>query len=661
MIHGSSSLQIPAISDHEIQAWIGSLAKLFSQEEVKQIKEACELASLAYASQLTETGMPLIHHATGTAAILVTLNIDAESITAAILFATPKYIDNWQETLKARFSNTVFNLVAGLMHLEQVQTFSDLNKSNLQDKDSSEIAKQIESLRKMLLAMVQDIRVVLIKLAERTQTLRSLANTSAALQEQIASEVQGVYAPIANRLGVWQLKWEMEDLSLRYLEPQLYKEVAKSLDSRRLDREQYIQNVESLLKQHLAEAGVKAEVSGRPKHIYSIINKMRRKQLTFDQLYDVRAVRILVDTIEDCYSALSLVQSLWEPIQSEFDDYIARPKSNNYRSLHTAVKGPKGLALEVQIRTHEMHAFSELGVAAHWRYKEGGQTDIALDEKIALLRQILSWKEEPKDSGDLLAQFNTELFKENVYVFTPQGKVIDLPKDATPVDFAYALHTDLGHRTRGAKVDGHIVPLNYKLQNAQRVEILTHKVGAPSRDWLRPTLGYLVTASARAKVRHWFRHEHAEEHLSGGRDKLEKELHRAGVGAINQEKIAQKLHFNKLEDFLIAIGRGDISEHQIASAIQEVVNPKPVEKFNPARALKPHTHKVTSEVTLEGLGNLQTNVAKCCKPIYPTPIIGYVTRDRGVTLHSQRCSFIRRLGKERHDRLLKAEWRDGSS
>ncbi len=661
MIHGSSSLQIPAISDQDTQSWIASLSEHFSAPQVQLIKEACELASLAYSSAFVETGVPVMHHATGTAAILVTLNMDAESITAAILFATPKYIDNWQETLKARFGNTVFNLVAGLMHLEQVQTFSDLNKSNAQDKDTSEIAKQIESLRKMLLAMVQDIRVVLIKLAERTQTLRSLANTSAALQKRIASEVQGVYAPIANRLGVWQLKWEMEDLSLRYLEPQLYKEVAKSLDSRRLDREQYIQNVESILKEHLAKAGIKALVSGRPKHIYSIINKMRRKQLAFDQLYDVRAVRILVDTIEDCYSALSLVQDLWEPIESEFDDYISRPKSNNYRSLHTAVKGPEGLALEVQIRTHEMHAFSELGVAAHWRYKEGGKTDIALDEKIALLRQILSWKEEPKDSGDLLTQFNTELFKENVYVFTPQGKVIDLPKDATPVDFAYALHTDLGHRTRGAKVDGHIVPLNYKLQNAQRVEILTNKVGAPSRDWLRPTLGYLVTASAKAKVRHWFRHEHAEEHLSDGRDKLDKELHRSGVGAINQEKIAQKLHFNKLEDFLIAIGRGDISEHQIASAIQELVNPKPVEKFNPTRAHKPHVNKITSEVTLEGLGNLQTNVAKCCKPIYPTPIIGYVTRDRGVTLHSQRCSFIKRLGKERHDRLLKAEWRDGSS
>ncbi len=657
MIHGSSSLQIPALSDDDTQAWIDSLAQVFSASDVDKIKQACELATLAYATQATQTGVPLIHHVTATAAILVTLNMDAESIVATILYATPSYIDNWQETLKARFGQPVLRLVAGLLQIEQLQSVGDFNNLNQQDEDSSEVGRQVESLRKMLLAMVQDIRVVLIKLAERTQTLRSLAKVEVSLQKLIASEVQGLYAPLANRLGVWQLKWEMEDLSLRYLEPQLYKEVAKSLDSRRLDREQYIQNVELQLKQELALVGIKAEVSGRPKHIYSIINKMRRKQLSFEQLFDVRAVRVLVDTIEDCYSALSIVQALWQPITGEFDDYIAKPKSNNYRSLHTAVNGPEGLALEVQIRTHEMHAYSELGVAAHWRYKEGGQTDAALDEKISLLRQILTWKEEPKDTGDLLVAFNTELFQENVYVFTPQGKVIDLPKDATAVDFAYALHTDLGHRTRGAKVDGHIVPLNYKLQNAQRVEILTHKVGAPSRDWLRPTLGYLKTNSARAKVRHWFRHENQEEYITQGRTKLDKELHRAGVGTINQEKIAQKLHCHKLEDLLIAIGRGDITEHQIASAIQEVVNPKPIEKFNPARINKTIGNALATEVTLEGLGNLQTNMAKCCKPVSPSSIVGYVTRDRGVTIHRQNCAFIKRLAKDRQDRLLNAEWR----
>ena len=606
MIHGSSALQVPALSDQDTEAWITSLSNTFSATEVEVIKQACQLASLAYDGHKERTELPLMQHAAATAAILVSLHLDAEAVAAAILYATPRHIDNWQETLKARFGDNIRNLVAGLMKIEQVQTFSDFEKLNQLDKSNSDQSHQIEGLRKMLLAMVQDIRVVLIKLAERTQTLRSLSKASAHLQQKVAREIQGVYAPLANRLGVWQLKWEMEDLSLRYLEPVLYKEVAKSLDARRLDREQYIQQVEQVLKEQLSAENIKADVAGRPKHIYSIINKMRRKHLTFEQLFDVHAVRILVNTVEDCYSALSIVQALWQPIASEFDDYIAKPKSNNYRSLHTAVKGPKDLALEVQIRTHEMHSYSELGVAAHWRYKDGSKDDAVLDEKIALLRQILTWKEEPKDSGDLLEQFNTELFQENVYVFTPQGNVIDLPKGATPIDFAYAVHTDLGHRTRGAKVDGHIVPLNYQLQNAQHVEILTNKIGAPSRDWVRATLGYLKSTSARAKVRHWFRRQTSEEHSTG--------------------------------------------------RPQEAVNPKLTAKPQQHVPHKTPLHAMPTEVILEGVGNLQTNMAKCCKPVFPDAITAYVTRDRGVTVHKQDCRFIERLESERHDRLLSAEW-----
>ena len=606
MIHGSSALQVPAVSDQETEAWIMSLSNTFSATEVEVIKQACQLASLAYDGHKERTELPLMQHATATAAILVSLHLDAEAVAAAILYATPRHIDNWQETLKARFGDNIRNLVAGLMKIEQVQTFSDFEKLNQLDKSNSDQSHQIESLRKMLLAMVQDIRVVLIKLAERTQTLRSLSKASAHLQQKVAREIQGVYAPLANRLGVWQLKWEMEDLSLRFLEPVLYKEVAKSLDARRLDREQYIQQVEQVLKERLSAENIKADVAGRPKHIYSIINKMRRKHLTFEQLFDVHAVRILVNTVEGCYSALSVVQALWQPIASEFDDYIAKPKSNNYRSLHTAVNGPKDLALEVQIRTHEMHAYSELGVAAHWRYKDGSKDDAVLDEKIALLRQILTWEEEPKDSGDLLEQFNTELFQENVYVFTPQGNVVDLPKGATPIDFAYAVHTDLGHRTRGAKVDGHIVPLNYQLQNAQHVEILTNKIGAPSRDWIRATLGYLKSTSARAKVRHWFRRQTSEEHSTG--------------------------------------------------RPQEAVNPKLTAKPQQHVPHKTPLHAPPTEVILEGVGNLQTNMAKCCKPVFPDAITAYVTRDRGVTVHKQACRFIERLESERHDRLLSAEW-----
>jgi GTP pyrophosphokinase len=661
MIHGSSALHIPAISDDDTRAWIASLATHFTPEEVDLVRQACELATLAYAANTELTGLPLLQHATGTAAILVSLKMDVETIIATVLYAAPKQIDNWQETIKTRFGNNVANLIAGVSQITQVQAFGAAEKKSLQDQKNNSNSKQIESLRKMLLATVQDIRVVLIKLAERTQMLRSLAGASEEQQKQTAQDVQGIFAPLANRLGVWQLKWEMEDLSLRYLEPTLYKEVASLLDARRLDREQYIANIEQTLKQSLLQAGIKADVSGRPKHIYSIINKMRRKQLDFEQLFDIRAVRILVEDVKDCYAALSLVQTLWQPIAGEFDDYIARPKSNHYRSLHTAVIGPEGLAIEVQIRTYEMHQHSELGVAAHWRYKEGGNADMILDEKIAWLRQILSWKETPKDSPDLLEQFKTELFQDNVYVFTPQGKVIDLPKDATPIDFAYTLHTDLGHRTRGAKVDGHIVPLNYKLQNAQRVEILTTKHGGPSRDWLRATLGFLKSTGARAKVRHWFKHQNLEENITQGRAKLDKELHRAGVGAVNQEKIAHKLHFNKLEDFLSAIGRGDVTEHQIAMAIQEIVRPNTPDKTIPAPARKPLTSNVPTDVIIEGLGNLQTNMAKCCKPAYPDAIIAYVTCDRGVTIHRQSCTFIKRLHQDREDRVLKAQWQGNKS
>ena len=508
----------------------------------------------------------------------------------------------------------------------------------------------------MLLAMVQDIRVVLIKLAERTQTLRHLSGASPALQKRIAQESQGIFAPLANRLGVWQIKWELEDLSLRYLEPQLYKDVAKMLDERRVDREQYIIDVVSQLRGELNQAGIKGEVTGRPKHIYSIVKKMKSKHLDFNQLYDVRAVRILVDDIKDCYTVLGQIHNLWQPIPGEFDDYIARPKSNHYRSLHTAVSGPRGLALEVQIRTFDMHQHSELGVAAHWRYKEGGKSDAKFDEKIAWLRQILAWKDEVSDSGDLLEQFKSELFQDKVYVLTPQGKVIDLPTGATPIDFAYSLHTDLGHRTRGAKINGSIVPLNTKLQNGQRIEILTSKLGSPSRDWLSTSLGFLQTPSARAKVRHWFKYQHFEENVAQGRAKLDRELHRAGVGAINQEKIAQKLNFQKLEDFLAAIGRGDVSEYQIVLAIQEETTPAPEVTVKPASRRRSAALPSSNGIVIEGIGNLQTNAAKCCKPMPPDAIVGYLTRDHGVTIHRKSCAFIARLQEDRLNRVLIAQW-----
>jgi GTP pyrophosphokinase len=644
-----------------VQTWLASLSKNFAPAEVAAIAHACDFAGPLYTGYTEVTGVPLMQHALGTAAILAGMNMDYETVAAAILHAVPEHLENWAEKLDAAMGVNIGSLVLGMSRMEQIQDFSEMQGLHKPEKNKGDHAQQIESLRKMLLAMVEDIRVVLIKLAERTQTMRNLAGASEENQKIIARETQGIFAPLANRLGVWQVKWELEDLALRYLEPELYKKTAKLLDERRVDREQYIADVLSQLKNELSQSGIKAEVSGRSKHINSIVNKMKRKQLDFSELYDVRAVRILVDDIKDCYTALGLVHNLWQPIPSEFDDYIAHPKSNDYRSLHTAVVGPRNLALEVQIRTFEMHQHSELGVAAHWRYKEGGKTDAKFDEKIAWLRQILEWKEDVSDSGDMVEQFKSELFQDQVYVLTPQGKVIDLPKGATPVDFAYTLHTDLGHRTRGAKVDGSIVPLNYKLQNGQRIEILAAKQGTPSRDWLNPALGYLQSPRARAKVRHWFKYQNYDENISQGRTQLERELHRLGVTSVSHEKIAQKLQFNKLEDLLAAIGRGDVTPRQIVVALQEVMPAKAEAIFNPL-ASKPmatrpaSTQASASGILVEGVGNLLTKMAKCCKPAPPDAIVAYVTRDRGVTIHRKDCTSILRMPESRHERVLGAQW-----
>jgi GTP pyrophosphokinase len=645
------------------QSWLDAVSKSFAPIEVTVIRNATELAEPLYAGQFELTGAPLIQHALGAASILIGMNMDHETVAATILHAVPEYLDDWAEKLESGFGTGVKMLVEGISRTEQVEQFSEMRGPDKKAKKNSDDLQQIESLRKMLLAMVQDIRVVLIKLAERTQTLRCLSGASANQQKLIAQQTRSIFAPLANRLGVWQIKWELEDLSVRYLEPDLYKKIARLLDERRVDREQYIAEVVSQLKQALSQAGIPAEVTGRPKHIYSIINKMKRKKVDFSELYDVRAVRILIDNdrvdgIRGCYTALGLVHDLWPPIESEFDDYIAHPKSNNYRSLHTAVFGPRGLALEVQIRTLEMHQHSELGVAAHWRYKEGVKSDSRFDEKIAWLRQILEWKEELAGQGDLQEQFKNELFHDQVYVLTPQGKVIDLPKGATPVDFAYILHTDLGHRTRGAKVNGNIVPLNYKLQNAQRVEILTTKQGGPSRDWITPSLGFLQSPRARAKVRAWFKNQNFDESVAQGRVQLDRELHRLGITSINQEKLAQRLRFNKLDDFLAAIGRNEITPRRIAVAIQEELPAKVIEIVKP-KTFRPVTERISkADITVGGVNNLMTRIAKCCNPAPPDAIVGYVTRDRGITIHRKDCAFMLHLIESRRDRKLTAQWGD---
>ncbi len=625
----------------DIQTWLSALAGIFSPDEVELIRRACEFAAPLYHDKSDLSGTPLLQHALGSAAILLNLKLDHETIAAAVLHAVPDWLEDWKRVLTERFGHNVAMLVDGIAKMEHVRQFSEMR--------GTEAAQQAESLRKMLLAMVEDIRVVLIKLAERTQTLRNLPRADAAQQQQVARETQSLFAPLANRLGIWQIKWELEDLSMRTLEPALYKQIAQHLDERRVDRERYIADLIAQLEQALARAGIQGEVSGRPKHIYSIINKMKRKQLDFDQLYDVRAVRVLVENIEQCYAALSIVHELWLPIQKEFDDYIAKPKPNGYRSLHTAVLGPRRLPVEVQIRTRQMHHDSELGVAAHWRYKENRQAESALDQKVAWLRQVLAWKAELADSGELQQPLREELQQNRVYVLTPQGKVIDLPQGATPVDFAYVLHTDLGHRTRGAKVDGNIVPLKHKLQTGQRVEILTVKQGGPSRDWINPQLGYLQSARARAKVRHWFAEQNLDDSLAQGRALLERELHRIGVSDVNQEKLAQKLHYNKPDDLLAALGRGDITPRRVSLAITpEVPAPRRISAGQqPAQAPR---------IVIEGVNNLTYKLALCCHPQPADAIVAYVTRDRGITIHRRDCSFMQRVPEEREDRLLDARW-----
>ncbi|MBI5006440.1 MAG: bifunctional (p)ppGpp synthetase/guanosine-3',5'-bis(diphosphate) 3'-pyrophosphohydrolase [Nitrosomonadales bacterium] len=636
----------------DIQNWLAALSGVFAPAEIEVVRKACEFAAPLYHGRTVVTGTPLLQHALGSASILIGLNMDHETIAATALHAVPELLEGWNEILTERFGRNVTAMVDGISRMEQIRQFSEVRSA---EKDQEAQTQQIESLRKMLLAMVEDIRVVLIKLAERTQTLRTLSGASPAQQKQVAQETHNIFGPLANRLGVWQIKWELEDLSMRYLEPDLYKKIARLLDERRVDRERYITDVLEHLQQALTQHGIKGEVTGRPKHIYSIINKMKRKQLDFDQLYDVRAVRILVEDVEQCYAALSIVHELWVPIQKEFDDYIARPKPNGYRSLHTAVLGPRELSVEVQIRTQQMHHDSELGVAAHWRYKENRKSEGGVDEKIAWLRQILAWKAELADSGEMQEQFRNQLLQDRVYVLTPQGKVIDLPKGATPVDFAYVLHTDLGHRTRGAKVDGSIVPLNYKLQTGQRVEILTTKVGAPSRDWLSPQLGFLKNSRARAKVRHWFSTQNLDASIAEGRTILDRELHRLGVTDINQEKLAQRLRFNKLDELLAAIGRDEVKQNRIATAVQQEAPTKAVipAKVVAQRPAAPHTS--SSGVLIEGVGGLTVRMAKCCKPEPPDRIVGYTTR-LGITLHRVDCSCVQRMPQDRRDRLLEAAW-----
>jgi GTP pyrophosphokinase len=519
---------------------------------------------------------------------------------------------------------------------------------------AADLHAQTETLRKMVLAMAEDLRVILLRLASRVQTLRYFTENKEQVRPDIARESIDLYAPLANRLGVWQLKWELEDLSFRFLEPETYKRVAKMLDERRVEREAFIADSITRLHAAIAAHGIKAEIYGRPKHIFSICNKMQSKNIDFEQVYDIRALRVLVDDVKDCYGVLSLVHELWTPIANEFDDYIRKPKGNNYQSLHTAVRAADGRALEVQIRTYDMHRHAELGVAAHWRYKEGGEkADGAYDEKIALLRQLLSWRDEVTDLTSWEENTRRAALDDTIYVVTPQGRVLDLAAGATPIDFAYRLHTDLGHRCRGAKVNGAMVPLDTPLNNGEVVEIITIKQGAPSRDWLNPQLGYLVTSNARAKVRRWFVQQDEEETASQGRAIVTRELQRLGQTQTNLDDLAGKLNFKDPHTFFIGVGRGDVSTRQIQNAFQvDVPAPPPPELvIGESRAAQS-----AEGVLVVGVGKLLTQLARCCKPVPPDAIQGFVTRGRGVSIHRSDCRSFINIAQRHPERVVPTEW-----
>ncbi len=549
-----------------------------------------------------------------------------------------------ERDIEGRFGSETARLVS---EVNRINTFHEYNAETLDHP------KQRERLRRMLLAMVQDVRVIMIKLAFRVQRLRHIGDADTTTQRHVARETLEVFAPIANRLGLGQVKWELEDLAFRYLDPDAYRAIATALDERRSEREGYIEKAKNDLRETLAEQGIEAEVSGRPKHIYSIWRKMQTKHLGLDELFDLRAIRIHVDTVPHCYQALGLVHGLWHHIPKEFDDYIANPKANGYQSLHTAVFGPENKVLEVQIRTHAMHEAAERGIAAHWRYKEGAAFDAQLEETIGSLRRLLEGLDENKGEVDLRSVASA-LVTDRVYVLTPKGEILEFPEGATTLDFAYAIHTEVGHRCRGAKVNGRIVPLNHTLRTGDRVEILTAKSGGPSRDWLNTSAGYLRTHRALAKVRQWFNQQAQDEARAQGRQLLERACAAQGVKP-DGETLATELGYRDKDELMIALGRGQMTRTQVGNALKRRAEPTVP---TPAPSLPAHEvpAQPTDDVHILGVGNLLTQVAQCCRPVPGDPIVGYITQGRGVMIHRRDCPNLKNLPEHRQMRLVEVSW-----
>ncbi|MBV1881416.1 MAG: GTP diphosphokinase [Pseudomonadales bacterium] len=650
----------------DISSWIEHIQSNGDYSDVAVLQRACHLAqqaekeseasenAWAHTTSSFETGLEM-------AQILADLRLDHETLITAVLYRAVREGKLPIETVKEQFGDTISLLIEGVLRMAAISSF--INPTNKVVLGQS--IKQLDNLRKMLVAMVDDVRVALIKLAERTCAIRALRDASYDKQKRVAQEVFDIYAPLAHRLGIGHIKWELEDLSFRYLQEDAYKEVARQLDEKRLDRQDYIEDVTERLITVLGAAGIEADVNGRAKHIYSIWRKMQRKNVDFYQIYDIRAVRVLVPTVRDCYAALGIIHGMWQHVPREFDDYIATPKENGYRSLHTAVIGPQAKVLEVQIRTGEMHDEAELGVCAHWHYKEesASESGSSYEDKIAWLRQVLEWQEELGDSGvsDIVAQFRHDVIDERVYVFTPDGHVVDMAAGVTPLDFAYSIHTEVGHRCRGAKVNGRIVPLNYTLTTGEQVEVITAKEGGPSRDWLNSTLGYTQSSRAKANIQHWFKQQDRDKNLSEGRSILIKEFHRLGIAGIDWKKVAPLLNLKAVEDVYVAVGASDLRVSQVLNALQETDAWQQQEQQEESKKdsfegrSARHDHN-SSDIEIEGVGNLMTQIAGCCKPVPGDPVLGYISQGRGVTVHRDDCIELLRLKLDEPKRVIVVDW-----
>jgi len=635
----------------ELEDLLKKLPPTSSPGEREVVNRAFRVAEKAHAGQKRQSGDKYVQHCLAVADILAGLNAPPSVLAAGLLHDTVEDTSVRLEDIRRDFGQEVATLVDGVTKLDELPRVSRGVSRTKADSQRAELAK--ETLRKTFLAMGDDVRVVVIKLADRVHNMRTLSYLALDKRQRIALETLEIFAPLANRLGIWQMKWELEDLSFRYVIPDKYKEIAGLVAERRADRQHDMETITARLREELSKAGIEAEISGRPKHLYSIYRKMERKQVPFELVYDVRGVRVLVASESDCYLALGVIHSLWKPIPGGFDDYIATPKDNFYQSLHTAVIFEDGRTVEVQIRTRGMDESAEFGIAAHWRYKEGRKRDRDFEQRINWLRRLMEWRKDVDNATDFVDAMKSEVFNDRVYVFTPRGDIIDLPAGSTPIDFAYHIHTDIGHRCRGAKVNGRLVNLDAKLQTGEAVEILTAKRGGPSRDWLNSSLEMVKTQRAISKIRQWFKREDREQNVSDGRQTLERELRRLGLEGVAYERIARDLGYAQVEDLLAAIGCGDVNlgkvvSHLAEAKLPELDLPRPLDLEARGGRLAPEA------VTILGVSGLLTNIARCCKPLPGDSIVGYITRGRGATIHRSDCPNALRIRDK--ERLVQVSW-----